>query len=73
MPSAIEQHPLRLNELDDYTDPWKPASAIILQHGYARSGRFWRVCVPQFSRYTPPETNETKQALHRNLAETSAN
>ena len=31
-------------ELDDYTDPWKKAPVILLQHGYARSTKFWRAC-----------------------------
>jgi 3-oxoadipate enol-lactonase len=38
-------------ELDDHTDPWKPASAVILQHGYARTSAFWRLCVPYLSRF----------------------
>src|SRR5689334_9494940 len=38
-------------ELDDYTDPWKNARYIMLQHGYARNSRFWRACVPYLSRF----------------------
>jgi 3-oxoadipate enol-lactonase len=38
-------------ELDDYTDPWKNAPTILLQHGYARNARFWRACVPYLSRF----------------------
>lgn len=38
-------------ELDDYTDPWKNAPYIMLQHGYARSARFWRFCVPYLARF----------------------
>jgi 3-oxoadipate enol-lactonase len=38
-------------ELDDYTDPWKHAPAILLQHGYARSTKFWRAWVPYLSRF----------------------
>ncbi len=38
-------------ELDDHTDPWKNAPAILLQHGYARSSKFWRLCVPYLSRF----------------------
>lgn len=37
--------------LDDYTDPWKPARFILLQHGRGRSGRFWYSWVPYLSRY----------------------
>lgn len=38
-------------ELDDYTDPWKQAPYLMLQHGYARSSKFWRLCVPYLSRF----------------------
>ena len=38
-------------ELDDYTDPWKKAPVILLQHGYARSTKFWRACVPYLARF----------------------
>ena len=38
-------------ELDDYTDPWKNAPCIMLQHGYARSSKFWRFCVPYLCRF----------------------
>ena len=29
--------------IDDHTDPWKNAGTIVLQHGYARSSRFWLI------------------------------
>jgi 3-oxoadipate enol-lactonase len=38
-------------ELDDYTDPWKKAPCIMLQHGYARSTKFWRAWIPYLSRF----------------------
>ena len=38
-------------ELDDFTDPWKHAPCILLQHGYARSTKFWRAWVPYLSRF----------------------
>jgi 3-oxoadipate enol-lactonase len=38
-------------EFDDYTDPWKHAPCIMLQHGYARSSKFWRAWVPYLSRF----------------------
>jgi len=38
-------------EIDDYTDPWKPAPTILLQHGAARSSLFWRAWVPYLSRF----------------------
>ncbi len=33
-------------ELDDFTDPWRKAPTIILQHGFGRSSRFWYSWVP---------------------------
>ncbi|MGZ5118225.1 MAG: alpha/beta fold hydrolase, partial [Burkholderiales bacterium] len=38
-------------DLDDYTDPWKNAPYILLQHGYARSSKFWRAWIPYLSRF----------------------
>ncbi len=38
-------------ELDDYTDPWRNAPSLILQHGYGRSGKFWYSWVPYLSRF----------------------
>ena len=37
--------------LDDFTDEWKNAPVFILQHGYGRSGWFWRRWVPYLSRH----------------------
>jgi 3-oxoadipate enol-lactonase len=37
--------------IDDYTDPWKDAPYMLLQHGNGRSGRFWYSWVPYLSRY----------------------
>src|SRR5690348_4328273 len=37
--------------LDDYTDPWKNAPHLILQHGFGRSGRFWYSWVPYLARW----------------------
>jgi 3-oxoadipate enol-lactonase len=37
--------------LDDYTDPWRKAPFLILQHGYGRSGEFWYSWVPYLSRF----------------------
>jgi 3-oxoadipate enol-lactonase len=36
--------------VDDFTDPWRNAGTILLQHGYARSSRFWYGWVPQLAR-----------------------
>ena len=35
---------------DDFTDPWRPSPAILLQHGFSRNGRFWYNWVPLLSR-----------------------
>lgn len=35
----------------DFTDPWRKAPTIILQHGFARSGRFWFNIVPYLARF----------------------
>ncbi len=37
-------------QIDDYTDPWVNAGVIVLQHGYARSSRFWYGWIPQLAR-----------------------
>jgi pimeloyl-ACP methyl ester carboxylesterase len=38
-------------ELDDFTDPWKPAETIVIQHGFGRSSRFWYHWVPLLARH----------------------
>jgi 3-oxoadipate enol-lactonase len=38
-------------EIDDFTDPWKHAPYILLQHAQARSSRFWYSWVPYLSRF----------------------
>lgn len=38
-------------EIDDYTDPWKRAPVMLLQHGFARSHRVWSGWVPYLSRF----------------------
>lgn len=38
-------------ELHDYTDPWKRAPILMLQHGYGRSGRYWYNMIPYLSRF----------------------
>lgn len=37
--------------IDDFTDPWKNARSVLLQHGYGRSSRFWYSWVPYLSRF----------------------
>lgn len=38
-------------ELDDFTDPWRDAPILILQHGNGRSARFWQRWVPYLARH----------------------
>jgi len=33
-------------EVDDFTDPWKHAETLWIQHGFGRSSRFWYHWVP---------------------------
>ena len=44
-------HPQLHYALDDYTDPWKNAPYLVLQHGNGRSSRFWYSWIPYLSRY----------------------
>jgi 3-oxoadipate enol-lactonase len=37
--------------IDDYTDPWKNAGTILLQHGFGRSSQFWYSWVPYLARF----------------------
>lgn len=42
----------RLNYVvDDFTDPWKNASYMVLQHGFGRNARFWYKWVPLLSKH----------------------
>jgi hypothetical protein len=41
MPKVIANNYETHYELDDFTDPWKPAETIVIQHGLGRSSRFW--------------------------------
>ena len=38
-------------EIHDYTDPWKNAPTLLLQHGFGRSGRFWYNMIPYLARF----------------------
>ncbi len=43
--------PILHYELDDFTDPWRNAKFLILQHGFGRSSEFWYSWVPYLSRF----------------------
>ncbi len=52
MPYVETRNAPRLHyELDDFTDPWRNAPVVILQHGFGRSSRFWYSWVPYLSRF----------------------
>ena len=38
-------------EYDDFTDPWKKAPVLLLQHGYSRAASIWYQWIPYLSRY----------------------
>ena len=44
-------HPDIHYTVDDFTDPWKNAPYLILQHGFGRSGKFWHSWVPYLARW----------------------
>jgi 3-oxoadipate enol-lactonase len=46
----IEQNIEIYYEDDDFTDPWRSAPVMLLQHGFSRSGRFWYNWVPLLGR-----------------------
>ncbi len=37
--------------LDDFTDPWRSAQTVVLQHGFGRSSGNWYAWVPYLSRF----------------------
>lgn len=37
--------------VDDFTDPWKKAPVLILQHGNGRNGKFWYRWIPTLARH----------------------
>ena len=52
MPYIEREGKIRLHyELDDYTDPWRNAPYLLLQHGFGRASKFWYSWVPYLSRH----------------------
>lgn len=52
MPFATAHDGAKLHySIHDYTDPWRNAPTIFLQHGFGRSGKFWFNVVPYLTRY----------------------
>jgi len=46
MPKGQSQQLRDALRVDDFTDPWKPAETLWIQHGFGRSSRFWYHWVP---------------------------
>ncbi len=52
MPQVLSHDGVPLHyDIHDYTDPWRQAPTLILQHGFGRSGRFWYNMIPYLSRF----------------------
>lgn len=52
MPTVLLHDGIPLSyEIHDYTDPWKNAPTLILQHGFGRSQRFWYNMIPYLARF----------------------
>jgi 3-oxoadipate enol-lactonase len=49
MPILTSRKPSLHYRIDDFTDPWREAGTVLLQHGYARSSKFWHAFVPHLS------------------------
>lgn len=42
------------DEIDDYTDRWRNAPSMVLQHGFGGSSKFGYCCVPYMVRIEAP-------------------
>ena len=52
MPYLDRPHRPKLHyQIDDFTDAWKNAPWLVLQHGNGRSSRFWYRWIPYLSRF----------------------
>ena len=49
MPFVESRKPRLHYRIDDHTDPWREAGTVVLQHGFARSSKFWYAFVPCLS------------------------
>jgi 3-oxoadipate enol-lactonase len=69
MPKLQRTPALTLNyEVDDFTDPWRNAPVLLLQHGNGRSSRFWYRWVPYLARHykvVRPDMRGLGQSLGR--------
>ena len=46
MPSTCRWSILLAHRVDDFHDPWRATEPVVLLHGFARTGEFWRGWVP---------------------------
>jgi pimeloyl-ACP methyl ester carboxylesterase len=49
MPRIIANNYEMHYEADDFTDPWRAAETVWIQHGFGRSSRFWYHWVPRLA------------------------
>ena len=49
MPLLAGRKPELHYRIDDFTDPWREAGTVLLQHGFARSSKFWHAFVPHLA------------------------
>jgi 3-oxoadipate enol-lactonase len=49
MPFVQSRKPQLHYRIDDHTDPWREAGTLVLQHGFARSSKFWYAFIPHLS------------------------
>jgi len=49
MPFVESRKPRLHYRIDDYADPWREAGTLVLQHGFARSSKFWYAFIPHLS------------------------
>ncbi len=50
MPLLQNRKPTLHYRIDDFTDPWSDGETVLLQHGFARSSKFWYAFVPHLAR-----------------------
>lgn len=52
MPTIRSQDDVDLHvAVHDFTDPWRDAPILLLQHGFGRSGKFWFNLIPYLARF----------------------
>jgi 3-oxoadipate enol-lactonase len=49
MPFVQNRKPVLHYRVDDFTDPWRDAGTVVLQHGFARSSKFWFPFIPHLA------------------------